>query len=490
MPLKSSFTRKLASVFILFAGLISPLILAAPAAASSVSDYNNQVAAQQARINDLQTQLDGAQQKLTDLQNNSNGQAELIATAQTDATNAKDALDSAAADYASKQATYATAYADEQAAETAVNDAVDAVAVASDNVDATFAAYQSAQDATDRAQAAVVAAQNDYANKPIAVGVSPSTGLVADVYTGVSSHGNPPQRADNVYTKCKTITVDNIQANWGGGDILGCGGDYVMIHYHGYITYPTTKQVYFYAQADDGFFMTIGGQTVINDWSLKGCGGNSVGLVSFTANVSKSIDAWFYEWGGGACSTLNYQPLGANGWNVAPASFFSQGAAAATGPDPALKVVLDAKTAQYVAAVAAEETAQQTYTDAANAYDQAQTQYDNANADLSSKQTALANVDALLSQTEAAWQTASDNSALKDAALLSLQTQYKSTFDAINAQAGVVDGLETQLVQAKATLAAIPKPTSPAKVSKKSVTKPVKPTPVTPRGKFVPVPKR
>jgi len=81
-----------------------------------------------------------------------------------------------------------------------------------------------------------------------------------------------------------------------------------MLHYHGYITYPTSTKVYFQNQADDGFYMSINGTQVINDWSLKGCGANSVGMFSFTGGKSYSIDAWFYEWGGGACLlfTINH----------------------------------------------------------------------------------------------------------------------------------------------------------------------------------------
>jgi hypothetical protein len=263
-----------------------------------------------------------------------------------------------------------------------------------------------------------------------------------------------------------------------------------MIHYHGFITYPTNKQVYFYALADDGFYMSINGQPIINDWSLKGCGGNSAGLFSFQAGVSYPIDAWFYEWGGGACSTLNYQPVGVGQWNVAPASFFSQTIQAVITKDPALKIVADAKQAVYITAVADSETALATYNSASDAYDQATLTYNQALDALTAKKDALTQADSLLAAAESSWQAASDDKAVKDAALLTLQTRFKSTFDVIQNQAGVVDGLETKLVQAKAALAAIPKPTPNAKVAKKPTAKPVAPTKVTPRSKFAPNPKQ
>jgi hypothetical protein len=481
--------RKYAALFGTLTLLTTPLLISSPAFAQSTSDYNKQVAAQQALISDLQTKLAAAQQQLTDLQNNSNGQADLINAAQTAATQAKDALDTAAADDVTKQANYDAAYADEQAAEQAVNDAITAVGVASDAVDSAYADYQAKQDASATAGVQMNLAQTAYDNSSVTVGGPSTPGLTVDVYTGINRNGNPPQKSDNAYTKCKTTTVTNIQANWGGGDIMGCGSDYVMLHYHGYITYPTTTKVYFMNQADDGFYMTIAGQPIVNDWSLKGCGANSAGLFSFTGGQSYAVDAWFYEWTGGACSTLYYQPLNSGQWTVAPASFFTQQVVAVTTKDPALKVVLDAKTATYNAAVAAEETALQTYIDAGNAYDQATLTYNQALDTLSAKQATLSSQTDILSVADATWQTASDDKAIKDAALLTLQTQYKATFDAINNQAGVVSGIETQLVQAKAALAAIPKPTSPAKVSKKPTAKPAPPAKVAPKPKFTPVPK-
>ena len=102
----------------------------------------------------------------------------------------------------------------------------------------------------------------------------------------------------------------------------------------------------------------------------------------------------------------------------------------------------------------------------------------------------MSGADQTLALAETSWQAASDDKAVKDAALAALKVKFASTWDAINNQAGIVDGLETQLVQAKAALAAIPKPSAPQKVSKKSTNKPVAPSKVTPRGKFVPNPKQ
>jgi predicted nucleic acid-binding Zn-ribbon protein len=439
--------------------------------ADSTTDYNNQVAAAQAKIQDLQSQLSSAQAELDSWTNSSNDQANQINDAQTAATEAQDALDAAAADYSDKKATYDAAYADEQTAEAAVTKAVAAVNAASNVVDSTYSNYAVAQQNSDNAQAAMNQAQNDYDTKLINAGGQGTTpGLTVDVYTGINRNGNPPSRSDTVYTKCKTTTVPNIQANWGGGDILGCGSDYIMVHYHGYITYTSTTKVYFQNQADDGFYMQIGGTQVINDWSLKGCGANSTGLFSFTGGKSYAIDAWYYEWTGGACSTLYYKPLTGNSYTVAPASFFTQDAVATWVKDPALKAILDQKTAAYVQAVAAEEQASVVYQNACDVYDGAQLTYGYAGNELANKRATMAVLENVMSAVESKWQSSSDAKAVADANLRDLKAQYSVTFAGIDAAAQKVDGLEAQLAQAKIDLANIPKPTAADKRKPKKTT--------------------
>jgi hypothetical protein len=429
--------------------------------ADSTTDYNQKVAEAQAKIQDLQNQLNNAQANLDSWTNSSNDQANQINDAQTAVTEAQDALDAAVADYNGKKFDYDTAFADEQVAETVVAQAVAAVNAAADVVDSTYNSYAVAQQNSDNAQAAMNQAQNDYNTKLINAGGSGSTpGLKVDVYTGISRNGNPPQKSDTVYTKCKTTTVNNIDANWGGGDILGCGSDYVMLHYKGYITYPTTTKVYFQAPADDGFFMSINGTQVINDWSLKGCGANSTGLFSFTGGKSYAIDAWFYEWTGGACSSLYYKPLNGSSYAVAPASFFTQDAVATMVKDPALLAVLNTKTALYVQAVAAEEQANVVYGDACDVYDGANMAYGYAGNSLASKHAILVPLEQVMNNAESNWQNRSNDKAVADANLRDLKTQYSTTFNAIDAAAQQVDSLEAQIVQAKIDLANIPKPTA------------------------------
>jgi hypothetical protein len=263
-----------------------------------------------------------------------------------------------------------------------------------------------------------------------------------------------------------------------------------MLHYKGYITYPTTTKVYFQAPADDGFYMSINGQPIINDWSLKGCGANSTGMFSFTGGKSYAIDAWFYEWTGGACSSLYYLPLNSNYWNVAPAEFFSQTAAVTLVKDPTLKAILDNKTAFYVQAVAVEEQANVVYLDAEINYDGKHLNYSMLSQELAAKRTVLNGHETVMNDSESNWQNRSDDKSVADANLRDLKAEYSTVFNAIQGAVANVDDLEARLAQAKVDLANIPKPTASSKRKpKKAVVKYFADGAYLPRATFVPSPK-
>ena len=468
------------------------MISAPMAFANTTNEYNQKVAEAQAKINDLKNQLDNAQANLDSWMNSSNEQANLINNAQSAATQAKDALEQAANNYALTKNNYDSWYNEVAIAEQKVANAVNEVHTAADMVDTTYNNYLLAQNNADNAQIQMSQAQINYDTKLINDGGNGknAAGLVVDVYTGISSRGNPPQKSDIVYTKCKTTTVTNIDANWGGGDIFGCGSDYVMLHYRGYITYPTTTKVYFQAPADDGFYMSINGTQIINDWSLKGCGANSTGLFSFTGGKSYAIDAWFYEWNGGACSSLTYKPMTSGSWQVAPASFFTQSAVANLIKDPSLLVILNNKIASYVQAVMVEEQANEVYLNAEYNYDGKYLNYIMLSQDLSNKNSTLNQLENLTTDSENNWQACADDKAVKDAELRDLKAQYNSTFVGIETAALRVDDLEAKLAQAKIDLTNIPKPTAAEKRKPKKVTpKPMADAGYVPRATFAPVPK-
>jgi hypothetical protein len=457
--------------------------------ADSTSDYNSKVSAAQAKVASAQAKLVSAQAVLNDLKVSSNGEAELLASAQSAVTLAKDELTLAASSYSTDQTSYNNALSVVQSFEAIVDDAVVVVNSAADVVDSAYAAYLSAQSVTDSALSAVNVAQLAYDGSSVTTGGQSSPGLTMRVYNGIQSRGNPPSRSDSLYTLCKTTTVSQINVDWGGGGVAGCNTEYFMIHYTGYITYPTDKSVYFYAQADDGFHMSINGQTLINDWSLKGCSGNTAGVFTFEAGKSYPIDAWMYEWTGGACNILNYQPVGSGQWSVAPASFFSTSPVAVTTKDPALKAVLDAKTAVYVSAVASEEQALTDYENATDVYDSAYADWESKTTTLNQKRVLLDQAETLLAGSEDVWQTKSDAYTDADAILTTRKTRFAGLFESIKNQTTYVDSLIVDLATAKSELAAIPKPVSPPKASQKVVIKPVVVTKVVARPVFVPRPK-
>lgn len=179
--------------------------------------------------------------------------------------------------------------------------------------------------AVNAALAAVEQAQYNYDNlligTPIGGNGETISGLRADIYNFSQAYPYPNRSIDEL-TFCKTITVSNIAKDWGGGDMEGCGGDFVMIHYTGYLTVPNTTEYRFLANVDDGWYMTLDDAIVNDNWVLKGCGGWWSSPINLEANRSYKIDAWMYEYGGGACNYLYY--LDQSNWGEVPAEWFSQ----------------------------------------------------------------------------------------------------------------------------------------------------------------------
>jgi hypothetical protein len=149
----------------------------------------------------------------------------------------------------------------------------------------------------------------------------PLQGLSVEVYTYDSS--STPER--QAYTPCITDTVwtsvPNIDADWGGDVVAGCQDEFVLIHYSGYLTSPKSGDITFQSWADDGFYFSLDGVPVIDDWVLKGCSGSSA-TVPMVADQPYKFDAWWYEYGGGACNRLFWDAEG-EGMNVVSANAFS-----------------------------------------------------------------------------------------------------------------------------------------------------------------------
>jgi hypothetical protein len=162
---------------------------------------------------------------------------------------------------------------------------------------------------------------------PLTVAHADPSDLKVEVYT------YDPQALPEMqpYELCDSawVSVANIDVDWGGDVVADCQADFVLIHYSGYLTSPVTADVMFQSWADDGFYMSFDGVPVIENWWPKGCSGGSA-VVPMLANVSVKFDAWWYEYGGGACNRLYWYAQ--DGVSVVPESAFSQDVAVPVEP--------------------------------------------------------------------------------------------------------------------------------------------------------------
>lgn len=136
---------------------------------------------------------------------------------------------------------------------------------------------------------------------PLTVAHADTNGLKVEVYTFDPS--TTPDRQPYELCQTSVVSVANMNFDVGGDVVAECQADFVLIHYSGYLTLDRTGLVSLQSWADDGFYLTLDGVTVIDDWTLKGCSGSSA-LIGATAGVSMKLDAWWYEYGGGACNIL------------------------------------------------------------------------------------------------------------------------------------------------------------------------------------------
>jgi flagellar biosynthesis chaperone FliJ len=269
-----------------------------------------------------------------------------------------------------------------------------------------------------------------YTTEPIPA----STGLTVKVYNQLNTSN--PQRSDTAYNLCKTTTLTSINHNWGGGDILGCGGDRVMIHYTGYLT-PTENITSLLGQADDGFFMSLNGTTVINNWTLKGCGGNW-NPVSLEAGKTYEIDAWFFEWGGGACSILNYQSN--NGSGVVPEAWYTNAASTPMIKNPDLLPAVEESQANYDLALSNKQSAELTFDEKDSELNNAVMSYSLA---LVNKQEALDNLGSAQSVMDSAVAMQNDSQNLYNAELAKQTVLETSKAEARNSVSTATDAVTT-----------------------------------------------
>ena len=115
-------------------------------------------------------------------------------------------------------------------------------------------------------------------------------------------------------TVLSTGTVTAINHNWGGGQVLNSGlVERVIVKYWGFIYVPGTgsQTLTFYNSSDDGFYMKINNQLVINNWAEQGPSYyNGSGSITLTGGQYYALEAWYYENGGGAAAMLYWNQTG------------------------------------------------------------------------------------------------------------------------------------------------------------------------------------
>ncbi|MFM5952386.1 MAG: putative Ig domain-containing protein [Micrococcales bacterium] len=148
--------------------------------------------------------------------------------------------------------------------------------------------------------------------KPSAAAIS--YGIEAKVYnnytssTGYRPMDNPSSVASYA-NYCTTTTLSEVRFT--GGSFAGCGSDYILVHYHGYLYSATAQTLWFRGYSDDGIWFKVGNTVVVDSWILRGTPSWGYGTgtgngVTFAAGEYKVIDGWFFEHGGGESSSLSY----------------------------------------------------------------------------------------------------------------------------------------------------------------------------------------
>lgn len=141
--------------------------------------------------------------------------------------------------------------------------------------------------------------------------------LYYETYRGTGAYPNTPYYGTGTLTYPTVLssgTVTSINHNWGGGSVLNSGrAEQVLVKYWGYLYVPGTgsQTLTFYNSSDDGFYLRVNNQAVINDWQEQGNSFyNGSGSVTLTGGQYYPIEVWYYENGGGAVSILYWNQSG------------------------------------------------------------------------------------------------------------------------------------------------------------------------------------
>ena len=129
------------------------------------------------------------------------------------------------------------------------------------------------------------------------------TGLISRVYQ--SYNKQIPERSVSGLPLCQITVERTIDFDWGYAPLStsnGCGKDYFLVTYKGYITWPGKgiQSRAFYAAVDDGMYLMINNSTVIDRWSDSGANPNwphnASGNITLEGGKQYPIEIWYYAW--------------------------------------------------------------------------------------------------------------------------------------------------------------------------------------------------
>jgi hypothetical protein len=145
-------------------------------------------------------------------------------------------------------------------------------------------------------------------------------GVKAEVFNRQGYNNAPPLPTANE-VPIHTTTVQEINFNWGSGNILGSNrSEDVIVRFTGNIMVPQDGYYQFYSPADDGTKLEIAGMNLTEDWYDKGGGGTISDPVFIRAGILYPFTLHYYENGGGAAVGLfTYSPQ--QGFSVVPSTW-------------------------------------------------------------------------------------------------------------------------------------------------------------------------
>jgi sugar lactone lactonase YvrE len=145
------------------------------------------------------------------------------------------------------------------------------------------------------------------------------TGLISRVYQ--SYNKQIPERSISGLPLCQITIEKTINFDWGYNSLStsnGCGKDYFLVTYKGFISWPGKglQSRVFYAAVDDGMVLRINDEAVIDKWTDGGSIGNypfnKSGVATFEGGKQYPIEIWYYAWTPPSNFKLYWSPLSAN----------------------------------------------------------------------------------------------------------------------------------------------------------------------------------